>query len=416
MAQENNNNLAIVESLVNESNCLQETDPNKSLQMAVMALSIIMVEYEEEKKRMEEQQGAGGTNAAETASPYNSVYGKESASAKQHLEKCEHNNDAYKLKAVYDPEKEAERQIKLMKLCVEDGLDFIKDGFVKFADWAKAMVTDFGEKIKKYLKQTYMSMTAYVDDRTFEQMDSAQTVRGFDLDSIVIDEEEEAEENNNNNNDDNGREEVLRGSRVPNGTDTNRPSRDADNGGRGVQHGADHGGNGEVEMAGGGARSASQKLDNANGSDGNGRKGTDRDRPSDTGGRNADIESAGNGDEVGRGRDILNGTESPETTDKTDRKEKERTKADLGDKTVPYAPHNKCKGFVLGDMGGIGKGRQGAATIRWAINIWQVVQRYQCKKYLSYFLTNVMITKLVVFPNRKLIIATCIINLKTRKN
>ena len=431
-----------------------------------------------EESSREEQQGTDDTTATETASPtdssteeggntsgkttsssrgkkrqslpknatrdeakayFDSVYGKDSERAKRKLEIWELSNDAYKLKAVYDPEKEAERQIKLMKLCVEDGLDFIKDGFVKFADWAKAMVTDFGEKIKKYLKQTYMSMTAYVDDRTFEQMDSAQTVRGFDLDSIVIDEEEEAEEaeeNNNNNNDDNGREEVLRGSRVPNGTDTNRPSRDADNGGRGVQHGADHGGNGEVEMAGGRDRHIPQKHDNANGSDGNGRKGTDRDRPSYTGGRNADIEGTGSRDDVGRGTDILNGTESPETTDKTDRKEKERTKADLGDKTVPYAPHNKGnandtvipagmanavyraldevaavhgndigafvakelgykdteelyrhlngeqidgvalaihqlmqgKGFVLGDMGGIGKGRQGAAIIRWAIS------------------------------------------------
>lgn len=205
MAQENNNNnLAIVESLVNESNRLQETDPNKSLQMAVMALSMIMVEYEEEKKRMEEQQGAGGTNAAETASPYDSVYGKESASAKQDLENCEHSNDAYKLRAVHDLEKEAERQIKLMKLCVEDGLDFIKEGYVKFADWAKKMISDFGDRIKVYLKQTYLSMTAYVDDETFEQMDSPQTVRGFDLDSIIINDEEEAEENNNNNNDDNG--------------------------------------------------------------------------------------------------------------------------------------------------------------------------------------------------------------------
>lgn len=427
-----------------------------------------------EESNREEQQGTDDTTATETASPtastteeggnpsgkttsssegkkkrqslpknatrdeakayFDSVYGKDSERAKRKLEIWELSNDAYKLRAVYDPEKEAERQIKLMKLCVEDGLDFIKEGFVKFADWAKAMVTDFGEKIKKYLKQTYMSMTAYVDDRTFEQMDSAQTVRGFDLDSIVID--EEAEENNNNNNDDNGREEVLRGSRVSNGTDTNRPSRNTDNGGRGVQHGADHGGNGEVEMAGGRDRHIPQKHDNANGSDRNGRKGTDRDRQSDTGGRNADIEGTGSRDDVGRGTDILNGTESPETTDKTDRKEKERTKADLGDKTVPYAPHNKGnandtvipagmanavyraldevaavhgndigafvakelgykdteelyrhlngeqidgvalaihqlmqgKGFVLGDMGGIGKGRQGAAIIRWAIS------------------------------------------------
>lgn len=368
---------------------------------------------------------------------FDSVFGKDSERAKRHLEIWELSNDAYKLRAVNDPEKEAERQIKLMKLCVEAGLDFIKEGFVKFADWAEEMIRVCGEKIKKYLKQTYMSMTAHVDDETFEQMDSAKTVRGFDLDSIVINDEEESDEFNDNNNDDNNEtEEVLRGSRISNSTDANRPSGNADNGGREVQHGADRGGNGKVEVAGRGDRHTPQKLDNANGSDGNGRKGTDRDRQSDTRGRNANDAAAGDGTDVEGRTDTLNGTETSETADKADRKEKERTKADLGDKTVPYAPHNKGnandtvipagmanavyraldevaathggdidsfvsrelgykdteelyrhlngeqidgvalaihqlmqgKGFVLGDMGGIGKGRQGAAIIRWAIS------------------------------------------------
>lgn len=368
---------------------------------------------------------------------FDSVFGKDSERAKRHLEIWELSNDAYKLRAVNDPEKEAERQIKLMKLCVEAGLDFIKEGFVKFADWAEEMIRVCGEKIKKYLKQTYMSMTAHVDDETFEQMDSAKTVRGFDLDSIVINDEEESDEFNDNNNDDNNEtEEVLRGSRVSNSTDANRPSGNADNGGREVQHGADRGGNGEVEVAGRRDGHTPQKLDNANGSDGNGRKGTDRDRQSDTRGRNANDAAAGDGTDVGGRTDTLNGAETSEAADKADRKEKERTKADLGDKTVPYAPHNKGnandtvipagmanavyraldevaathggdidsfvsrelgykdteelyrhlngeqidgvalaihqlmqgKGFVLGDMGGIGKGRQGAAIIRWAIS------------------------------------------------
>lgn len=67
-------------------------------------------------------------------------------------------------------------------------------GTIKFADWAKAILTDLKkrgvdpEDAKPLLKQAYLATAASseVKDEILDQMDDAKTVRAFDIDSLLL--------------------------------------------------------------------------------------------------------------------------------------------------------------------------------------------------------------------------------------
>lgn len=67
-------------------------------------------------------------------------------------------------------------------------------GTIKFADWAKAILTDLKkrgvdpEDVKPLLKQAYLATAASseVKDEILDQMDDAKTVRAFDIDSLLL--------------------------------------------------------------------------------------------------------------------------------------------------------------------------------------------------------------------------------------
>lgn len=79
---------------------------------------------------------------------------------------------------------------ELLMLGAELGSLYIAKGFVKFAQYSRAILDklkslgiDPGE-VKPMLKEFYLASQAKVDDATFDQMDDPRAVRKFDLDSL----------------------------------------------------------------------------------------------------------------------------------------------------------------------------------------------------------------------------------------